>query len=150
MTLFDAIIQALSLTKEGEDAFVKIGQALDSINHQQLASKSRLPVIRSQEQVNTNGSFCHVNNSTCSVSESIINDPSGAKVHNYSDKFDTELPSDLITSCVATLIMIQVISPELYSKHNEFFVILSTGGKFRIVHLTFVSAPCLSTTNKCL
>lgn len=114
LTLFDAIIQALSLTKEGEDAFVKIGQALDSINHQQLASKSRLPVIRSQEQVNTNGSFCHVNNSTCSVSESIINDPSGAKVHNYSDKFDTELPSDLITSCVATLIMIQVISRVIF------------------------------------
>ncbi|XP_022640906.1 protein ALWAYS EARLY 1 isoform X3 [Vigna radiata var. radiata] len=112
--MVDAAFKALSLTKEGEDAFVKIGQALDSINHQQLASKSRLPVIRSQEQVNTNGSFCHVNNSTCSVSESIINDPSGAKVHNYSDKFDTELPSDLITSCVATLIMIQTCTERQY------------------------------------
>lgn len=111
--LFDAIIQALSLTKEGEDAFAKIGQALDSINHQQLASKSRLPVIRSQEQVNANGSLYHLNHSTYGVSESILNDPSGAKLHNYSDTFGTELPSDLITSCVATLIMIQVISPGL-------------------------------------
>lgn len=105
------IIQALSLTKEGEDAFIKIGQALDSINHQQLASQSRLPVIRSQEQVNTNGSFYHLNHSTSGVSEPILNDPSLPKPHNCSDKFDTELPSDLITSCVATLIMIQVISP---------------------------------------
>ncbi|XP_047148954.1 protein ALWAYS EARLY 2-like isoform X3 [Vigna umbellata] len=112
--MVDAAFKALTLTKEGEDGFVKIGQALDSINHQQLASKSRLPVIRSQEQVNANGSFYHVNNSTCSVSESIINDPSGAKLHNYSEKFDTELPSDLITSCVATLIMIQTCTERQY------------------------------------
>lgn len=107
---FDAIIQALSLTKEDEDAFEKIGQALDSINHQQLAPKSRLPVIKCQDQVNVNGSFCHHNHPTYCVSEPLLNDPSGPKLHNYSDKFDTEIPSELITSCVATLIMIQVIS----------------------------------------
>ncbi|KAL9318495.1 hypothetical protein ACSQ67_015012 [Phaseolus vulgaris] len=112
--MVDAAFKALSLTKEGEDAFVKIGQALDSINHQQLASKSRLPLVRSQEQVTANGSFYNRNHSTCSVSESILNDPSGAKLHNYSDKFDTELPSDLITSCVATLIMIQTCTERQY------------------------------------
>ncbi|KAK8467928.1 hypothetical protein PHAVU_007G179500 [Phaseolus vulgaris] len=112
--MVDAAFKALSLTKEGEDAFVKIGQALDSINHQQLASKSRLPLVRSQEQVTANGSFYNHNHSTCSVSESILNDPSGAKLHNYSDKFDTELPSDLITSCVATLIMIQTCTERQY------------------------------------
>ncbi|XP_020231534.1 protein ALWAYS EARLY 2 [Cajanus cajan] len=111
---FDATIQALSLTKEGEDVFMKIGQALDSINHQQLASVSRLPVIRSQEQVNVNGSFYHNNHSTCFVSESLLNDPSGQKLHNYSDKFDTEIPSELITSCVATLIMIQTCTERQY------------------------------------
>ncbi|XP_028184337.1 protein ALWAYS EARLY 2-like isoform X3 [Glycine soja] len=112
--MVDAAFQALSLAKEGEDAFIKIGQALDSINHQQLASQSRLPVIRSQEQVNANGSFYHLNHSTSGVSEPILNDPSLPKPHNCSDKFDTELPSDLITSCVATLIMIQTCTERQY------------------------------------
>ncbi|KAH1037631.1 hypothetical protein GYH30_056798 [Glycine max] len=112
--MVDAAFEALSLTKEGEDAFIKIGQALDSINHQQLASKSRLPVIRSQEQVNVNGSFYHLSHSTSGVSEPILNDPSVPKPHNYSDKFDTELPSDLIASCVATLIMIQTCTERQY------------------------------------
>ncbi|TKY52227.1 ALWAYS EARLY 2 protein [Spatholobus suberectus] len=112
--MLDAAFQALSLTKEGEDAFMKIGQALDSINHQQLASKSRLPVIRSQEQVNVNGSVYHHNHSTCCVSEPLLNDPSGPKIHNYTDKFDTEIPSELITSCVATLIMIQTCTERQY------------------------------------
>ncbi|KAL2325514.1 hypothetical protein Fmac_024572 [Flemingia macrophylla] len=112
--MVDAAFQALSLTKEGEDAFMKIGKALDSINHQQLASKSRLPVIISQDQVNVNGSFCNNNHSTCFVSEPLLNDPSGQKLHSYSDKFDTEIPSELITSCVATLIMIQTCTERQY------------------------------------
>ncbi|KAK7277936.1 hypothetical protein RJT34_22956 [Clitoria ternatea] len=109
--MVDAAFQALSLTKEGEDAFMRIGQALDSINHQQLASKSRLPVIRSQEQVN--GSFYHQNHSTY-VSEPLLNDASGPKLHNDSDKVDTAIPSELITSCVATLIMIQTCTERQY------------------------------------
>ncbi|KAK7344238.1 hypothetical protein VNO77_13618 [Canavalia gladiata] len=110
--MVDAAFQVLSLTKEGEDAFKRIGQALDSINHQQLASKSRLPMIRSQEQVNS--SFYHHNHSTCCVSESLINDASGPKPHNDSDKVNTEIPSELITSCVATLIMIQTCTERQY------------------------------------
>lgn len=107
MALFDAIIQALSSTKEGEDAFLRIGQALDSIDYQRLASKYRLPVIKSQDQAN--GSFYNHNRSTCRASEPLLNDASGPKLPNDSDKVDTEILSELITSCVATLIMIQVI-----------------------------------------
>jgi len=108
LTYFDAIIQAWSqATKEGKDAITKIGQALDSIDYQQLSSKYRSPVIRSQDQVN--GSFYHHNQSTCRASEPLLNDASGPKLHKESDEVEIEIPFELITSCVATLTMIQVI-----------------------------------------
>ncbi|XP_027363877.1 protein ALWAYS EARLY 2 isoform X3 [Abrus precatorius] len=110
--MVDAAFQALSLTKEDEDAFMKIGQALDSMNHQQLASKSQLPMIRSQEQVN--GGFYHHNHSTSCITEHLLNDVCGPKLQNASDKVDAEIPSELITSCVATLIMIQTCTERQY------------------------------------
>lgn len=94
--------------KEGEDAFMKIGQALDSIDYQQLASNSRLSVVRSHEQGNSTTG--HNNESIHCASEALPSDASCAKLPNDSDKVDAEIPSELITSCVATLIMIQVIS----------------------------------------
>ncbi|XP_057439379.1 protein ALWAYS EARLY 2-like isoform X2 [Lotus japonicus] len=110
-TMVDAAIQALSSTKEGEDAFVRIGQVLDCVDYQQLATNSRLPVIKSQEQVN--GSFDHQNRSFCCSSEP-FNDASGPKWHRDSNKVDIQIPSDLITSCVATLFMIQTCTERQY------------------------------------
>ncbi|XP_057425539.1 protein ALWAYS EARLY 2-like isoform X2 [Lotus japonicus] len=108
--MVNAACQALSLTKEGEDAFVRIGQALDSIDYQRLASNSKLPVIRSQDQVN--GTY--YNRSIYCAPEPLLNDASGPKVHNDSDKVDMDVLSDLITSCVATLIMIQTCTERQY------------------------------------
>ncbi|KAK7269336.1 hypothetical protein RIF29_22061 [Crotalaria pallida] len=111
-TMVDAAFQALSLTKEDEDAFTRIGQALDSIDYQQLAPNTRLPVIRSQGQVN--GYFYHHNQKTYCSSVPVANDASGPKVHNDSKKAYTEIPSELITSCVAALIMIQTCTERQY------------------------------------
>ncbi|KAJ1380909.1 SANT/Myb domain [Sesbania bispinosa] len=110
--MVDAAFQALSSTKEGEDAFMRIGQVLDCIDYQQLVTNSRLPVIKSQEQAN--GSFDYHNKSICCSSEPILNDASGPKLHHDSDKVDTQIPLDLITSCVATLIMIQTCTERQY------------------------------------
>lgn len=110
--MVDTAIQTLSSTKEGEDAFMRIGQALDSIDYQQLAFNSRLPVIRSQEQVNS--SFGHHDQSTCGASETLHSDTSGPKLQNDSHKVDIQIPSELITSCVATLIMIQTCTERQY------------------------------------
>ncbi|KAK7337778.1 hypothetical protein VNO77_18365 [Canavalia gladiata] len=104
-TMVDAAFQALSSTKEGEDAFTKIGQVLDCVDYRQLATNSSLPVIRSQEQVNR--SFDYHNRSSSYSSKPPPNVASGQKLHNDSDKVDTQIPMELITSCVATLIMIQ-------------------------------------------
>ncbi|XP_019441172.1 PREDICTED: protein ALWAYS EARLY 2-like isoform X1 [Lupinus angustifolius] len=104
--MVDAAFQALPSTTEDEDAFTRIGQALDSIDYQQLASNTRLPLIRSQEQVN--GSSYNLNQST------LLNDASSPKLHNDSNKVYTEIPLELITSCVATLIMIQTCTERQY------------------------------------
>ncbi|KAI4349974.1 hypothetical protein L6164_010507 [Bauhinia variegata] len=105
--MVDAAIQALSSTKEGEDTFMRIGQALDSIDYQQLSSNSSLPGTRSQEQVN--GNFSRHN-----ASEPLHSDAYGQKLLNESDKVDVQIPSELIASCVATLIMIQTCTERQY------------------------------------
>ncbi|MED6120142.1 hypothetical protein PIB30_018353 [Stylosanthes scabra] len=110
--MVDAAFQALASVKEGEDAFLRIGQVLDSINYQQLAPNSSLPVTKSQEQ--GNGSLDHHSRSICSSSEPLLNDASGPKLHNDSDKGDAQIPSELITSCVAILIMIQTCTERQY------------------------------------
>lgn len=147
LTLLYAIIQALSLTKEDEDAFTRIGQTLDSIDYQQSTSNSRLPVIRPQEQAN--GSFYHHNQSTCIASEPLLNDASGPKLLNDSNKLYPEIPSELITSCVATLFMIQVIqtcynTPTLPPYH---VFIMSFNFKRRLSSHAFVPLPRLENTS---
>ncbi|KAJ7973358.1 Protein ALWAYS EARLY 3 [Quillaja saponaria] len=112
-TMVGAAIQAFSSRKEGEDAFMRIGQVLDSIDNQQVASNSRLHVIRSQEQVN--GSFAHQNQPISCASEPLLSsDVSGVKLCNVSVKNDIQMPSDLITSCVATMLMIQTCTKRQY------------------------------------
>ncbi|XP_028770851.1 protein ALWAYS EARLY 2 [Neltuma alba] len=101
--MVDAAIQTLSSTKEGDDAFMRIGQALDSIDYQQLASNSKV-----------NGSFGLHDQSICCASETLHSDTSGPKLLNDSHKVDTQVPSELITSCVATLIMIQTCTERQY------------------------------------
>lgn len=95
------------MRKEGEDAFVRIGETLDSIDNQQLTSDSGVPVIRSQQQVN--GGLGNQNQlSSCKAEPLFSSDTSGAKPCNDSDDNEARIPSGLITSCVATLLMIQV------------------------------------------
>jgi hypothetical protein len=100
--------QAFTLRKEGDDVFTRIGEVLDSIDYQQLTSDSRVPVVRSQQQVN--GSLGNHNQLTsCSSEPLLTSDVSGTKPSHDSDGNEAQIPSDLITSCVATLLMIQVI-----------------------------------------
>lgn len=63
-------------------------------------------MIRSQGQAN--GSSYHHNQSTYRASEPLSNDASGPKLHKDADGDDIDIPSELITSCLATLAMIQV------------------------------------------
>ncbi|KAE9618963.1 putative protein LIN-9/Protein ALWAYS EARLY [Lupinus albus] len=104
--MVDAAFQALSSIKD-EDAFTRTGQALDSIDYQQLISNTRLPMIRSQEQVN--GSSYHHNQSTICASVS-----PGPKMHNDSNEVHAKIPLELITPCIVTLIMTQTCTERQY------------------------------------
>ena len=100
--------QAISSMKEEEDAFTRIGEALDSMHKQQLRSDSGVSVLRLLDPVN--GCFTHPNQLTTLTSEpQVTSHASGPNLPNDSGKKEAPIPSELITSCVATLLMIQVI-----------------------------------------
>ncbi|XP_056166610.1 protein ALWAYS EARLY 2-like isoform X2 [Syzygium oleosum] len=109
-TMVDKAIQVISSLKEGEDAFTRIGEALDSINDQQLASDIKLSGVISPEKVN--GSLAPNNQLNACPSET--NQLSGSKPCTDADKTETQIPAELITSCVATLLMIQTCTDRHY------------------------------------
>lgn len=109
-------MQAFSTKKQGEDAFVRMREALDSID-KSLAPDPRVLVNRSQEQ-QANGNLGHQNQqlNSCMEETTHTSDSSGLTLHTDSEKNEAQMPSELITSCVATLLMIQV---------NLFYIALS-------------------------
>ncbi|KAA3487259.1 protein ALWAYS EARLY 2-like isoform X2 [Gossypium australe] len=79
---------AMSSTKEDEDAFMRIVEVLDSIDKPQFTPDIRMPVIKSAEP--ENGSISYQKHLVSRLSQN-----------------NEQVPSELITSCVATLLMIQ-------------------------------------------
>ncbi|XP_050223660.1 protein ALWAYS EARLY 2 isoform X2 [Mercurialis annua] len=106
-TMIDAAVQAISAVKEGENAFTKIEEAFVSLDKRQVASELKGQVNRSPEQ--RNGNLFHKNQLKSSTS-----DASQPKLHDNSDKTEAEIPSELITSCVAALLMIQTCTERQY------------------------------------
>ncbi|XP_021898881.1 protein ALWAYS EARLY 2 [Carica papaya] len=109
--MVDAAIKAVSSMNEGEDAFLRISEALDDIDKGQLASYSRVPGNRSQEQVND--SLNQQNGSVSSASEPMS---VGFKLRDSDN--ETRILSDLITSCVSTVLMIQMCTERQYPPTN--------------------------------
>lgn len=97
-TMVDTAMQAMSSIKEGEDAFERIGEALDAFDKRKLTPNCGLAV---------NGDvFEHEFSS--STSETLQKGyASATKLHNDNEKIEEEIPLELITSCVATLLMVQ-------------------------------------------
>ncbi|KAA8545133.1 hypothetical protein F0562_019978 [Nyssa sinensis] len=111
--MVDAAIQAMWTKKEGEDAFVRIGEALDSLNKRKFSSNSGSSVMRSPEQVN--GVVAYQHHLSPSMVELLqTGHVSGPNLHNDSERTEAEIPSELITSCVATLLMVQTCTERQY------------------------------------
>lgn len=97
----------MSSRKEGEEAYVRVRRALDSIDIQNMTSDSRSAVSRTQEQVN--GNLGHRNQLISGASEpNLSNDASGPKLHTETDKNESQMLSEVITACVMAVHMIQV------------------------------------------
>ncbi|XP_065852517.1 protein ALWAYS EARLY 2-like isoform X2 [Euphorbia lathyris] len=97
-TMVDAAVQAISSIKEGEDPFMKIGEALESIDNRRSTLEPKVQVIRSPEEGSHNHPF---------ISSSFESQVCEPKSHDNGDKIEPAIPSEIITSCVSTLLMIQ-------------------------------------------
>ncbi|KAF5739859.1 protein ALWAYS EARLY 2-like isoform X1 [Tripterygium wilfordii] len=112
-TMVNAAMQAMSSLKEGEDAFMRIGASLESVDKRQLTSDSRVPMVRSSEHVN--GTLDHCKRSiTCTSEPQLACSVSGSDPRDETDKNDAKISSELITSCVSTLLMIQTCTERQY------------------------------------
>ena len=107
VNLIQLKFQAFLSRKQGEDPYRKIKEALDSMDNKLLTLESRLSMNRPQEQVN--GSSGPRNQlASCTSEPAVTGDSSASNLRLDSDKNEAQVPSDIITSCVATLLMIQV------------------------------------------
>lgn len=106
MRFHDTIyFQVLLSTNEGDDPLTIICGALHSFDNQRSSFEFQKPLSMPQEYMNDSlGHFSQF----CSSEHLSTGDLSSLRLR-HSDKDFGGIPSNLITSCVATLLMIQVI-----------------------------------------
>ncbi|KAI3848226.1 hypothetical protein MKX03_003504 [Papaver bracteatum] len=113
-TMVDVAVQALLSCKDGEDAFGSIGDALDSASTHQNGTEVRS--FTSTDLIN-GGSFHYQDAATNShVSKPVTAVYSNGTKQNNStfDAKEVQIPKDLISSCLATLLMVQTCTERQY------------------------------------
>ncbi|CAL9118890.1 unnamed protein product [Musa textilis] len=110
-TMVDAAVQAMCTLKEGEDAFTKIGQALDLTNNRNTGSGSGILGVHGPPNPGHSHPINH--DHPASTFDITTVHALGPKTNNSSDA-DLQLPSELISSCVSTLLMIQTCTERQY------------------------------------
>ncbi|KNA21380.1 hypothetical protein SOVF_043680 isoform B [Spinacia oleracea] len=105
--MVNTAMKAMSIMKEGEDAFGRISEALDA-RGKTRAANCRTPIITSSIR----GSLPHQNPLTSCASDPPLS-CDAVTVQSVGDSGSDDL-SDLITSCVATLLMIQTCTERQY------------------------------------
>nr|DAD33388.1 TPA_asm: hypothetical protein HUJ06_012239 [Nelumbo nucifera] len=103
-------IQVMFSLKEGKNAFARIGEALDSANNRHFKADSVASAIRDP----ANGGLTYQDHPTSCISEPTTTVPASDLKLNISDSNESQIPSELISSCVATLLMIQTCTERQY------------------------------------
>ncbi|KAJ0244458.1 Protein ALWAYS EARLY 2 [Hirschfeldia incana] len=106
--MVDAAIKASSSVEEGEDAIKTIQEALDMIGKPQPLRSS---IVKHEEYAN--GSVEHHHNPSPSDASKLIAN-NDCISQDGSEKNEAQMPSELITSCVATWIMIKMCTERQY------------------------------------
>ncbi|WOL02517.1 protein ALWAYS EARLY 2-like isoform X2 [Canna indica] len=112
-TMVDAAVQAMYALKEGEDPCARIGLALDLANNRNSGSVSTSSMLGGQGTPNpgpNNTANPDHTGSTCDMTTTHALSP---KPINSSDA-DLQVPAELISSCVSTLLMIQTCTERQY------------------------------------
>jgi hypothetical protein len=89
---------------EGENAFTKIGEAVDNLNSRGTGSGSSILGIRRIPPDSGQANTSYQENGTSAPAAS---NTSGPRLPNVCDS-EAQFPTELISSCVATILMIQV------------------------------------------
>ncbi|GMI64104.1 ARABIDOPSIS THALIANA ALWAYS EARLY 3, ALWAYS EARLY 3 [Hibiscus trionum] len=100
-SMVDAAMQATSSLRKGGKSIEKIEEAIDFVNNQLSLDEFSMPVPRSAAPTDSIRSHDHPSYpfTTSHIPE--------MKLQNSSDQDELRIPSDLISHCVATLLMIQ-------------------------------------------
>ncbi|KAG9454834.1 hypothetical protein H6P81_007738 [Aristolochia fimbriata] len=104
--MVDIAMQAVSSLRQGESPDVKIGEALDSVDTRLCRPDAIVPAIRSLAASTDHASHGTLNQQDQTNSYPLEPVAIDVKQDNP-DGSDLQLPSELISSCVATLLMIQ-------------------------------------------
>ncbi|XP_026405505.1 protein ALWAYS EARLY 2-like isoform X2 [Papaver somniferum] len=135
-TMVDVAVQELLSCKDGEDAFGSIGEALDSASTHKNGTEVRS--FTSTDPIN-GGSFHYQDAATNShISKPVTAVYSNGITQNNStfDANEVQIPKDLISSCLATLLMVQTCTEERQYPPAEVAQILDSA--FTSLH------PCCS------
>jgi hypothetical protein len=89
---------------EGENAFTKIGEALDNLNSRGTGSGSSILGIR---RVPPDSGQANTSYQENGMSAPAASNTSGPRLPNGCDS-EAQFPTELISSCIATILMIQV------------------------------------------
>ncbi|XP_015696072.1 protein ALWAYS EARLY 2 isoform X2 [Oryza brachyantha] len=111
--MVDVAIQAMCRVSEGDDAYAKIGEALDNLNNRSGGSGSSILGIRRIPPDSGQANSSHQDNNTSGHVDSATNSTSSPRLPNGCDS-EPQFPSELISSCVATILMIQNCTEKQY------------------------------------
>ncbi|KAL4311611.1 hypothetical protein GQ457_01G030910 [Hibiscus cannabinus] len=100
-SMVDAAMQAMSSLRKGGKSIERIEEAIDFVNNQLSLDEFSVPAPRSAAPTDSIRSHDHLSYpfATSRIPE--------MKQQNLSDQDEVRIPSDLISHCVATLLMIQ-------------------------------------------
>ncbi|KAM3271284.1 hypothetical protein ACQJBY_041827 [Aegilops geniculata] len=112
-TMVDVAVQAMCKVSEGENAFAKIGEALDNLNLRGTGSGSSILGIR---RIPPDSGQANSDNSAAGRFDpaAATNNISSPRVLPNGSDTEAQFPSELISSCVATILMIQNCTEKQY------------------------------------
>ncbi|KAF9607392.1 hypothetical protein IFM89_034625 [Coptis chinensis] len=116
-TMVDAAVQVVSSLKVGEDAFTRVGEALDSADNRHFGTDSGISAGRSFTSSDPGlGNLAnHESSNSCTLESVMPTSANGPNPTNTSEQsVAVQIPSELISSCVATLLVIQTCTERQY------------------------------------
>ncbi|XP_038991663.1 protein ALWAYS EARLY 3-like isoform X2 [Hibiscus syriacus] len=101
-SMVDAAMQAMSSLRKGGESIESIEEAIDFVNNRLSVDEFSVPAPRSSAPTDSIRSHEHP-----SYPFTTSHIPDEMKLQNLSDQDELRIPSELISNCVATLLMIQ-------------------------------------------